>query len=832
MPSRLIELLFSPGLVLAMPSIRALTTLTFFAWFCFQASGSALAQSTIRLTNGFVLKGSASQMISLNQNAFTAAAKGSEPTGFPITVIDDGLKRVYVHNRSMVAQVTDSPDLLIRLNLWHKIAQGGKEIGSIGSQTTYGQFNRYGRRWATTVTPEGPLSILQGITEINARYVQIRGLQTAKNSVAWDMRVSTSAIPGEAFERIFEKAYARDDLDRRLDVVNFYIEAERFDEARKELQSVIREFPEADQLPKQFQALTQRQAQQILDEAVVRRDAGQYVLARAMWEKFLQIDGIARIKRLEAQDRIEELEAKASNAEKLLTQLRAQVATLPPDTQAGLLEFVDVIQREMTMDTLVRLSDYERLGAEKDIELSNRIALAVGGWLLGAGSGLQNLSVAKSLIAVRSLVYEYLGNATVARREEILEELSGLEGAQAEYVQLVLRQLPPPLTLPWPMKPELNLGDDETDALQDKEEAKPEGATDVSPPGYFEIDVETQFGPTKYAVQLPPEYNPYRKYQAIVALHPLGSGPDEEIVWWAGGYSREMQMRTGQAFRRGYVVIAPVWARPGQTKYEYTAPEHDRVLASLRDAMRRISIDSDRVFLAGHLAGGSAAWDIALAHPDLWAGLVSIGGDAEKYVNFYEENARHVPMYFVSGDIAGAPSPLLRNGSAYDSYMKFGYEAMVVLYEGRGDETFFEDVNNIFDWMDLSSHRRTPMQREIEAVTMREGDQFFWWIEFPELLEQVAIHPILFEQATRRRDAPVSGRVAENNSILVNQVPASKYNILLSPEMGIDMRSPITVRAKGGSRTHQFEGNIRFMLEDARRRADLQHVYWDQVNIP
>ena len=39
------------------------------------------------------------------------------------------------------------------------------------------------------------------------------------------------------------------------------------------------------------------------------------------------------------------------------------------------------------------------------------------------------------------------------------------------------------------------------------------------------------------------------------------------------------------------------------------------------DAMRRCSIDSDRVFIAGHGEGVTVAWDIALAHPDLWGGL-------------------------------------------------------------------------------------------------------------------------------------------------------------------------------------------------------------------
>ena len=48
------------------------------------------------------------------------------------------------------------------------------------------------------------------------------------------------------------------------------------------------------------------------------------------------------------------------------------------------------------------------------------------------------------------------------------------------------------------------------------------------------------------------------------------------------------------------------------------------MLNSLRDACRRFSVDSDRVFISGHSMGGDAAWDLGTAHPDLWAGMIPI----------------------------------------------------------------------------------------------------------------------------------------------------------------------------------------------------------------
>ena len=75
-----------------------------------------------------------------------------------------------------------------------------------------------------------------------------------------------------------------------------------------------------------------------------------------------------------------------------------------------------------------------------------------------------------------------------------------------------------------------------------------------------------------------------------------------------------------------------------------------------RAATKRFAIDTDRVFLSGHSLGGDAAWDIALAHPDLWAGLVAIVPTADRYVTHYWPNARRLPIYVVGGELDRAGS--------------------------------------------------------------------------------------------------------------------------------------------------------------------------------
>ena len=62
--------------------------------------------------------------------------------------------------------------------------------------------------------------------------------------------------------------------------------------------------------------------------------------------------------------------------------------------------------------------------------------------------------------------------------------------------------------------------------------------------------------------------------------------------------------------------MAPEWAAENQHQYDYSGREHGVVLACYRDACKRFSIDTDRVFLSGHAMGGDAAWDMGLSHPD------------------------------------------------------------------------------------------------------------------------------------------------------------------------------------------------------------------------
>lgn len=767
------------------------------------------ADQRVVLKSGIPLQG-----LLVPYDSFQVGAQG-QGQARPILMVDDGLRRVYVHQRGMVAgPPQDVRGIERTIEFKQSVPLEGSAIQGIGDILHVSDFNQYGRRTITIRGPTGaPIEIVQGITEINSRYATVKALES-RPAYQWDMRVATSSIMPETLQSIFRQRIDQDDYNERLMVVRFFIESERFRAAEEELTRTIRQFPELKDMEAQLIGIVGRQANVLIDEAARRAEVGQEQYARNVYERF-PMNAVGRVTREKVKIAAEKLLESDTQVKELIDALRSDIGQLPDGQQTALQGVFSEIENGLTSATLRRLSDYSRLRNSKTVSLDERVALAVAGWLMGAGSGEQNLIVASSLVQVRDLVAEYLGSADIARRPQIIEELRKIEGSQIDYVARLLPQLLP--VKPWP-----------------------EGSADPNIPGYYRIgavsgDQEATriIDEPKYLIQLPPEYDPLREYPCLVVLAPPNAAVESEVAWWAGDFNPVENMRVGHATRNGYIVVAPKWGRDTQRNYEYTPREHHAVLSALRHAMRRASIDVDRVFIAGHGEGATAAWDIALAHPDHWAGMISINGEPSKTIQHYFPNAESIPLYFVMGEASGPRPPQLRMGAVLDDYMTPRNDATVVMYRGRGREDFYEEIPELFDWLNVSTHVRRPMPQEIDAVTMRKGDQYFWWLELGPLKPLIEINPVLWNQAERIVAGKVEASVGGGNQIRING-PADSFTLLLRPDMGVDLNNQVIVRAGGDRVPHrfQFDGELETILEDTRQRADRKRPFWAKFQIP
>ena len=426
-----------------------------------------------------------------------------------------------------------------------------------------------------------------------------------------------------------------------------------------------------------------------------------------------------------------------------------------------------------------------------------KLSLAISGWLIGSDAAIEKLPVALSLYRVRALVYRYINEPIKLNREQIYKALKDEEGAAPLLVAHLLRHMKPPVP---PGEP-----------IADTE------------PGYYKLEVDglAKEPPFSYLVQTPPEYDPYRRYPAVVTLNGAGTTPKHQIDWWAGAWSGGW--RRGQASRHGYIVIAPDWTVEHQKDYGYSAREHAAVLNCLRDACRRFSIDTDRVFLSGHSIGGDAAWDIGLAHPDLWDGVIPIVATSEKYCALYWQNAKLLPLYFVCGEYDGGK--MSKNARDIDRYLKRGYNCTVVEFLGRGHENFYDEILRIFDWMDR--FKRDFYPREFECSTMRPWDNFFWWIEMDGMPPRAMVLPVNWPPANAVRPVTVKARLTAANGVSVT-TGSDQVTVWLSPQMlNFKQRVSIVVNGKKINGREPFvKPDLRTLLEDVRTRGDRQHSFW------
>lgn len=769
------------------------TTARWVLWLAMAAWPTLVRGDRVELQDGRVLEG---RFALLPGVVIDPIADAAGTAGTPVLVCDDELTRTMVPKRRVV-KVEEGPfDVgLERIDIDQRVPENGRRVAAVGGILGTTPFDDHGRRILSLATGGGRVDVVQGITRITPRWTRLEGLQTEK-SVVLDMRVATSSIPRDVLRRVLTQGLDRDDTDQRLRLVRLWLQAGRYDDARAELDEVLRDFPALADLATERQGLAELAATALLDEIRQRASVGQEGLAGRLLESFPVTDASGELVEAVREER-DGIRQRHERAQRLLAAVRGRIGALDDAAEReDATRLADEIAADLSPATLERLSAFERLGMADDVPADRAAALAISGWLAGAAAAGENLKLALSTARVRDLVRDHLRAGDAAARSAIARRMADEEAFDAPTVAAIARQMRPPIDPPPALQP----------GLHELEITLPDGS-----------------GTAKCLVQLPPEYDPLRRYQAVVSLHAAWTTPLNQIEWWAGLPGGD-GVRVGQAGRHGTIIIAPAWAATSQSGYDYSAREHAVVLAALREAQRRFSIDTDRVFLSGHSLGGDAAWDIALAHPDLWAGLVAIAPTAGRYVNHYWPNARTLPVYVVAGELDSAS--LSHNAMDLDRYFAKGFDVTYVEYRGRGHEHFSDEIIRLFAWM--GRRRRSFAPPTIDVVTMRPWDRFFWWVEMAGAPPRTVVLPSQWPPGPNIRPLAIDAKTTATNGLAV-RCGAERVTVWLMPEL-IDFSRPVTVTLDGRRLVKDTVApDVGVMLEDLRRRGDRQHPFWAVV---
>lgn len=849
-----------------------------------------VAAEVVTLKNGMRLEGSVGKLGSLDGNVLQGNTVGEVATK-EIVIIDDDLRRVFVGQRNVQTFGDSQLSSFERIKLQQAVASAGPGIASVGPIVRVERFDKYGRRIFTMAGAKGNIDVIQGITEITPRYTKVEALTRGSYQYVWSMRIATSSIPRDTLSEILMHRIDPKNPEQRLSIVRLYLQAQRIQDARTELEGVIRDFPKLANLQDLVTQLQQNGRNMLLKEIALRADAGQHRLAISMLSDFpTGKDGQPDVLNLEASDKLKEYDAIKLKGEHVLSLLKEHLGQLENEVNRNrATPLCAEIANEINIHSLDRMADYLRFENDPKYSADQKLSLAISGWLLGSGNGIDNLAVTLSLGQVRNLVREFLLAKRKPEQDAALAKINSLEGSTPEYVAKIIAHMKPPLATyphlktddadmpaavpvaqepaaakpalvpgqvaapvapavvaPRKLQPGGGLLDNRLPAIVppaevikvnkavlplpvDNRDGSPIGSLPVHAGVAGLLKLQTPGIPEdpiiNYYVQLPPEYDPYRRYPVIVTLNGAGTTALQQVDWWAGPHSPKAGMRYGQATRHGYIVIAPVWTREHQREYEFTAREHAAVLYSLRDACRRFSIDTDKVFLSGHSMGADASWDVGLAHPDLWAGVIPIVARSDKYISRYSENGRNLPMYFVCGEKDG--DKWFVNASDWEKYLKYvGYDTMIVQFQGRGHEHFHDEIQNIFEWMNL--HKRDFFPKKFEANVLRSWDRYFWFVEVDQMAERSTVDPLQWPPGRGVLATKIEGAILPNNGVSAD-TSAAKITVWLSPEM-INFNAKPFVILKKANRKMNIQPDLSVLLEDVRTRSDRQHPFWAKVS--
>jgi len=809
-----------------------LTALIFGLINCFCLFSNSPAQTrsipkTVTLKNGAQFEGETFYVTSVG--GLDAQADGQKR----IVVVDDGIRLVFF-NRNQIARTGDAVNIQneTSIPIWQKTYLG--DSAGFGHIESIGPFDENGHRTLTVRNAAGQSKVIQGITEITPRHCELQTLNIPRAIPGddrrmrdWTMRVATSSIPIDVLRSVMRmqiKDY--ESPMEQLQIVELFVQAQKYQHALEELRLIQIKFPDIrDEIENRRNFVRQSYARFVIREIRMRLDSGQTNYALELADAFNK-EGIAGEILAEFMD----IRNGIRNKRKLVDQSRRDLGKMLSDTiQAKTIDdaqieivrrFQNELETELNEFNLTRLDSYQRLAGDDAMKIDRKIALAISGWLLGSNNAIDNLAIVQSLYPVRDIVMEYLTTDIQPRRARLLNELENYEGGDPQYLADLIENMKPPR------------GPDVSEHTGQQ-------------PIEFYVEIpgtKANPEPRKFQclAQVPPQYNPYRKYPCILTLR-AGVKTETQLNRWCGGYNDKLQVRTGPAMRHGYIVVAVDWKQQGQSAYTYSAREHAIVLKALKKSLQMFAIDSDRVFLHGHDIGATAAYDIGISHPEHWAGIIGIGGVIDRYPNNYSKNTHlGLPVYCVAGQKDRGSRDLSKR--AWNDWCRTSryLDCVVVLYEGRVNvsygggptaETFQEEVPHILNWM-AAQRRRLPDASgfKFDCKVLRPWDNYFWFWQLHDIPEKNVTRPEHWKH-NKHNPLTISGELkanVPNRFILGPKKLGSGGTLWLSPEF-VNFEDEIVISGRGDF--SEFVSPSRaILLEDVRVRGDRQHPFWAKVD--
>ncbi len=745
-------------------------------------------------------------------------------------VIDDGLRRVYVSKHHIV---NEDPVPLkiseIEFPIWQDAIERSSSLPR-GAFFGASPFNEYGHRVITVDVgrKNGPKNYVQAITKITPRFIELNSLRAKGPKTALTMSIGRGAVSPQVIRNLLENQIAKSNSPAEYEsIFTYYLQSQQFGEALTQLDLIGRRFPEREERIEQLrQRVVQSEARQVLREIQRRVDNGQTILARQLGGKNMNTEGVAPQNLMQLASIKEELDAadkKVADVQQKVIELiksyrNNPTAKITADQETMLGRFLTELETELSPTNVARMDSYLVQASDAAQKDQEKVALAISGWVLGSNNATPNFALAQSLFQVRDLVTSYLGTGDPAAHQEILKKLRDFDTSNPKTIASMLAQMKPP-----------------------EHEAALEGYTgekpiefDVTVPGTNARPEEQKF---QVKVHLPVQYDPYRPYPLLLTLPNTGMAAEKQLSMFHGNYIKNVGVgRVGRASRNGVIVASVQWAKPGQTACLYSRREHATVLRAMRACFRKFQINTDQVFLYGQGVGANLAYDIGLAHPEHFAGVIPVGGHIEKFAKIHATRDRNVPLsiYAVFGEADRQTQ--LKNLQIWNSMLFSARSSNLILVEYIGrlaNETFPDDIESMFSWMQFQRRRRPDRAGfEFSVESLRPWDNYYWFIELDGFPRMNVMWPEMWTDG-KLKPLTIKGELkpeGEVNHFVVKPAKAGRSMTLWLSDEFVNFEKEVKITGRGRKFEEAVTPSTQVMLEDARTRCDRLHPYWARLD--
>jgi len=336
-----------------------------------------------------------------------------------------------------------------------------------------------------------------------------------------------------------------------------------------------------------------------------------------------------------------------------------------------------------------------------------------------------------------------------------------------------------------------------------------------------------------YACYVPKDYTPARPWPLILAFHRDGDTGKDDFFNWETIASTER-----------FLVFLPTAPRKGT---EWRFEDIPVVLSALRQATKLYHVDTNRVYLAGTLAGGELAWAAALRYPDRCAALVVRNAPMDEITRLYLATAVNLPVYQIASALAG--QGILGTVRETDAALsKWNYHTRREEVAGARHMALPEMNPKVLQW--LEDKVRDPYTPRVRLLSFEFSNAEAFWVRIDRFAGSV-FDPdrkydfrapmgqqytdeqlrMLYLTEMGRSLGAVTATLVPGNRINIAAKNVTDLTISLDDAM-VDLAKPVSIYVNGAlAHKGVVERSLDYLFESARRLRDPRLCYSARVQI-